>query len=62
MCSPVRCGTCGKTTWTGCGEHIEQVRVKVVPEQWCECERGAPARKSASAPKPTSGFWKIFGR
>ena len=23
MCYPVSCDTCGKTTWAGCGEHID---------------------------------------
>lgn len=26
MCSPIRCDTCGKVTWTGCGQHIEEAR------------------------------------
>jgi len=24
MCSAVRCSTCGKATWEGCGQHIEE--------------------------------------
>lgn len=35
MCHPVRCRTCDKTTWAGCGAHIDAVRARVVPEQWC---------------------------
>lgn len=34
MCSPVTCQICGKTTWRGCGKHIDQVRVQVPPDQW----------------------------
>jgi hypothetical protein len=26
MCRAVKCGTCGKMTWAGCGQHIESVR------------------------------------
>lgn len=37
MCSPVTCSTCGKTTWTGCGEHIEQALAGVPAEQRCTC-------------------------
>ena len=37
MCSPARCGTCGKTTWTGCGDHAEQVMAHVPVEQRCTC-------------------------
>ncbi|TLF54242.1 hypothetical protein FEK31_24840 [Nocardia cyriacigeorgica] len=39
MCSPVRCRTCGKTTWSGCGAHIEAVRARVGPDNWCPGHR-----------------------
>ena len=39
MCSPVRCPRCGKTTWTGCGQHIEEVKSRVPADQWCTCPR-----------------------
>lgn len=38
MCSPVMCNVCGKTTWTGCGEHVAEVFANVPPEQRCTCE------------------------
>jgi hypothetical protein len=25
MCRPVTCKTCAKTTWAGCGQHVDQV-------------------------------------
>ena len=37
MCSPARCNTCGLVTWTGCGEHVEQVMVNVPKDQRCTC-------------------------
>ncbi len=36
MCSPVPCDECGKTTWAGCGMHVDSVKAIVPPEQWCE--------------------------
>lgn len=36
MCSPVRCNVCGKTTWTGCGQHVESVKNRVPAAQWCD--------------------------
>lgn len=39
MCRPVRCKTCGKTTWAGCGQHVDQVKAGVPAGQWCTCER-----------------------
>ena len=44
MCSPVRCSSCGKTTWAGCGQHVDQVKAMVPADQWCTCNE-----KSASA-------------
>ncbi|WP_196054734.1 hypothetical protein [Nocardia aurantiaca] len=35
MCHPTRCRTCGKTTWSGCGAHVAQVRATVPADQWC---------------------------
>ena len=36
MCQPIRCRICGKTTWTGCGSHIEQVLGDVAPADRCQ--------------------------
>lgn len=40
MCYPVKCTTCGKTTWAGCGSHIESVRRTVPAAQWCAGHEG----------------------
>jgi hypothetical protein len=37
MCSPARCARCGKTTWTGCGMHVDAVMANVDPTQQCAC-------------------------
>lgn len=53
MCRPVPCNKCGKTTWAGCGEHIEQVKAQVAPGDWCTCPRD----------EKSSGFFRsLFGR
>ena len=39
MCSPIRCSSCGKTTWTGCGMHVAQVKASVPNDQWCTCRK-----------------------
>ena len=47
MCKRVTCERCGKPTWAGCGEHIEDVRVTVPADQWCpghDQPKDAPAR------------------
>ncbi|VEP40325.1 MULTISPECIES: hypothetical protein [Tessaracoccus] len=35
MCSPAKCRVCGKTTWAGCGNHVESVKRMVPADQWC---------------------------
>lgn len=44
MCRAVTCRTCGKTTWAGCGLHVQQVLEAVPAAQRCaghsSAERG----------------------
>ncbi|WP_267873410.1 hypothetical protein [Agromyces kandeliae] len=40
MCSPVTC-SCGKTTWSGCGQHIDSVKDVVPADRWCDGDHGA---------------------
>lgn len=35
MCRPVTCTTCGKTTWAGCGRHVDQVMDRVPRADRC---------------------------
>ena len=39
MCSPINCSTCGKVTWTGCGQHIEEALEGVAQDQLCTCDQ-----------------------
>ena len=39
MCSPARCARCGKTTWTGCGMHVDVVLGSIDPTQRCTCSQ-----------------------
>lgn len=55
MCRAVTCKKCGKTTWAGCGEHVDQVMRGVAAENRCRGHEG-----EASA-KP-SLMSRIFGR
>ena len=52
MCSQVKCGKCGKPTWSGCGRHVEQALANVPHEARCRCreERG-DADKADTAPR-----------
>lgn len=37
MCQAVRCEKCGKATWVGCGEHVEQALAPFSAEERCSC-------------------------
>jgi hypothetical protein len=37
MCSPMRCDNCRKTTWTGCGMHVDEVMADVPTSRQCTC-------------------------
>ena len=53
MCHAVTCRTCGKTTWSGCGRHVDAVKQGVPAAQWC----GGHPKTQASTPR-RSPFWK----
>lgn len=57
MCRPVSCRVCGKTTWAGCGQHIDSVKATVPADQWCDGQHdGQPASSG-------SGFFgKLLGK
>lgn len=61
MCSPVRCSTCNKTTWAGCGEHIAAVKASVPVDQWCDGTHSVGQVPAARTANP--GFLaRLFGR
>ncbi|GJM96165.1 hypothetical protein PR202_ga12978 [Eleusine coracana subsp. coracana] len=37
MCFQVKCGTCGKCTWAGCGGHVASVHAQIPEGQHCAC-------------------------
>lgn len=58
MCRAVTCKQCGKTTWAGCGQHVDQVMRGVPASQRCPGNHPvAPSKQRASNP-----FARLFGR
>ena len=51
MCTQVKCKECGKATWTGCGQHVE------------EALRGVPKADRCPGHQSTTkrGFLGLFG-
>ncbi|MFF2451389.1 hypothetical protein [Isoptericola sp. NPDC058082] len=60
MCYPVTCKTCGRTTWNGCGQHVDDVRRSVPAGQWCPGHDDEPT----SGDRPAGGGFlaRLFGR
>ena len=58
MCRAVSCKVCGKTTWAGCGQHVDQV-MKNVPRP-DRCTGHSDAERAAA--KPANPFARLFGR
>jgi hypothetical protein len=53
MCYAVTCKKCGKTTWSGCGQHVDQVMRGVPRNQRC----------AGHAHEPSSGFFsRLLGQ
>ena len=54
MCRAVSCRKCGKTTWAGCGQHVDSVLRGVPSSERCPGHEGG---------EPSTGlFSKLFGR
>lgn len=51
MCQQATCKTCGKVTWRGCGQHVDQVM------------RGVPASRRCPGdhPKEPGPLARLFG-
>ncbi|HAM24517.1 MAG TPA: hypothetical protein DHW34_06370 [Actinobacteria bacterium] len=49
MCQRVTCRSCGKVTYSGCGEHLDQVFAGVPDDQRCRCAEDAPTGATATA-------------
>ena len=65
MCRAARCRTCGKTTWAGCGQHVDMVRMSVPKSEWCGGKHTEAQLEAARAAKAEQGggiLARLFGR
>lgn len=53
-CRATRCRTCGKTTWAGCGQHVDQVMAHIPQADHC------PGHPEAVKPARSSFLLSIF--
>ncbi|MEV4901189.1 hypothetical protein AB0K08_07560 [Citricoccus sp. NPDC055426] len=64
MCQAATCRKCGKTTWAGCGNHVDQVMRNVPVANRCSCDQKASAGVGGGASSDTGSGWlgRLFGR
>ena len=46
MCSKVNCRKCGKPTWSGCGNHIDEALRGIPKAQRCQGHENEPKQPS----------------
>lgn len=60
MCRRATCRVCGKTTWAGCGQHVNQVMAGVPSGDRCH---GHSRTEQDTAAGPARGFLsRLLGR
>jgi hypothetical protein len=52
---------CGKTTWAGCGQHVQEVRRTVPSAQWCSGKHSQSEIDQARSARPGL-LARLFGR
>ena len=65
MCSKATCRKCGKTTWSGCGQHVKQVMRGVPAAQQCTCAAksgGKAVAAPAASATPAGRLRSMFRR
>ncbi|PFG33228.1 hypothetical protein [Sanguibacter antarcticus] len=61
MCRAVTCRVCEKTTWAGCGQHIQDVKRTVPASSWCNGKH-TPAQIEAAKANRGGFFARLFNR
>jgi len=57
MCRQVTCRSCSKTTWAGCGQHVQQVMGSVPKNERCSC-----TDRDRAEDRPGSLLSRLFRR
>ena len=39
MCAQITCSSCGKPTWAGCGQHVDEALAGIPEADRCTCAR-----------------------
>jgi hypothetical protein len=55
MCYQVKCGSCGKPTWAGCGRHVASVHAQIPEGQHCACRNWPGVAPAPAVEKKAAG-------
>lgn len=61
MCAKTTCRTCGKPTWSGCGNHVETALRGIPKAERCQGHARAEASAPANTQKSGGFFSRLFG-
>ncbi|MDF9279029.1 hypothetical protein P4U43_14660 [Arthrobacter sp. EH-1B-1] len=63
MCRTTTCMYCRRTTWSGCGNHVDQVMRGVPNSERCTCST-VNGRTTTQEKSSGAGTWlsRLFGR
>jgi hypothetical protein len=62
MCSPATCRTCSRTTWAGCGKHVDQVMARVPEARRCTCAGTDGSSQPAQRSQRSTLLQRVLGR
>ncbi|KAM7516947.1 hypothetical protein LguiA_006530 [Lonicera macranthoides] len=62
MCYELQCSKCGKTTWGGCGFHVQSVYKRIPEGQHCLCKGwpGVSSGADGSDDSKAASYWSRF--
>lgn len=60
MCRSVNCKVCGRTTWAGCGQHVDQVMAGVPRAD--RCPGHSEAEQQAASPSRGGFLSRLLGQ
>lgn len=61
MCQRVRCSSCGKPSFVGCGRHVEQVLGDVPRDERCKCGECEDTESTGGETRERSVIERLFG-
>jgi hypothetical protein len=61
MCARTTCRSCGKPTWRGCGQHVEQALMGIPKAERCPGHARTAPHEATMHPQRGSFLSRLFG-